>query len=178
MRQRRHLPSCESGRPQIAHVPTAGSRSIPVNASDSFNFGSCNRPIPWLIIPAPSLKPKRIRFLCEDLPFLDTSMSGSSRLPISGAMFMPSEFHRGNEVPDRHRTDQKLCSPLPSLALRDNADADAKAKYAGSRSALQRSARMNSSYLEDATGASCFMIVVKRGSLRSGSHSGFHRKSP
>src|SRR5207248_10982679 len=39
------------------------------------NFGSCNRPIPWLIIPAPSSKPKRIRFLCEDLPFLDTSTS-------------------------------------------------------------------------------------------------------
>ena len=55
-----YLDLCESGRPQIAHVPTVGSRSIPVNASDSFNFGSCNRPIPWLIIPAPSLKPKRI----------------------------------------------------------------------------------------------------------------------
>src|SRR6267154_6728143 len=93
-------------------------------------------------------------------------------------MLMPSEFHRSNEVPDPHGRIKKPCSLLPALALRDNAHADTKAKYARSRSPLQRSARMNSSYLEDATGASCFMIVVKRGSLRSGSHSGFHRKSP
>src|SRR6476469_6371819 len=50
---------------------------------------------------------------------------------------MPSEFHRGSEVPGRHRRDQKLCSPLPSSALRDNADANAKARYAASRSELQ-----------------------------------------
>src|SRR4029077_5016098 len=30
---RRHLPSCVSGRPQIAQAPTVGSRSIPVNPS-------------------------------------------------------------------------------------------------------------------------------------------------
>src|SRR5882757_199894 len=50
---------------------------------------------------------------------------------------MWSEFDRGNEALDRHRLDQKLCSPLPSLALRDNADANAKARYAGSLPALQ-----------------------------------------
>src|SRR5260370_29811179 len=50
---------------------------------------------------------------------------------------MPSEFDRDNEALDRHRPDQKLCLPLPSLALRDNADANAKARCAASRSELQ-----------------------------------------
>jgi hypothetical protein len=54
---------------------------------------------------------------------------------------MPSEFHRGNEVPDRHRPDQKLCSPLPSLAVRDNADANAKARSAASRSSVHLSGK-------------------------------------
>src|SRR6476620_4788140 len=55
---------------------------------------------------------------------------------------MPSEFDRDNEALDRHRPDQKLCSPLPSSALRDNADANAKARYAASRSELQVSLRL------------------------------------
>src|SRR4029077_4022911 len=42
-----------------------------------------------------------------------------------------------NEALDRHRLDQKLCSPLPSLTLRDNADADAKATDARSRQGLR-----------------------------------------
>src|SRR5947199_9278991 len=52
-------------------------------------------------------------------------------------MLMLSESDKDTEALDRHRPDQKLCSPLPSSALRDNADADAKAKYAASRSELQ-----------------------------------------
>src|SRR5437870_11968564 len=50
---------------------------------------------------------------------------------------MLSGFDRDNEALDRSRPDQKLCSPLPSSALRDNADADAKARYAASRWGLQ-----------------------------------------
>src|SRR5206468_1684123 len=38
---------------------------------------------------------------------------------------------------DRHRPDQKRYSPLPSSALRDNADVDAKARYATSPPELQ-----------------------------------------
>src|SRR5207248_7520833 len=38
---------------------------------------------------------------------------------------------------DRHRTDQTPCLPLPFSALRDSADADAKATFAESRSELQ-----------------------------------------
>src|SRR5206468_1244137 len=45
---------------------------------------------------------------------------------------MLSGFDRDNGALDRHRPDQKLYSPLPSLALRDNADANAKARYAAS----------------------------------------------
>src|SRR3954453_2083726 len=50
---------------------------------------------------------------------------------------MRSESDKDIEALDRHRPDQKLCSPLPSSALRDNADVDAKARYAASRWELQ-----------------------------------------
>src|SRR4029077_7702637 len=60
-----------------------------------------------------------------------------SRSAISDATLMRSKSGRDNEVLDRHRPDQKLCSPLPSLALRDNADANAKARCATSLRGLQ-----------------------------------------
>src|SRR6266705_288741 len=68
---------------------------------------------------------------------LDPRMTADSRLRISGSALMLSEFDRDNEALDRHRPDQKLCSPLPSLALRDNADANAKARYEVSLRGLQ-----------------------------------------
>src|SRR5262249_15237611 len=48
-----------------------------------------------------------------------------------------SGFDRDNGALDRYHLDQKLCSPLPSLALRENADANAKARYAASQRELQ-----------------------------------------
>src|SRR5205814_6533250 len=50
---------------------------------------------------------------------------------------MLSESGRDNVALDRHRPDQKLCSPLPSLAFRDNAAANAKARYGTSLRGLQ-----------------------------------------
>src|SRR5438309_2563725 len=55
-RQRRHSPfgpTCVSGRPQIAHVPTDGSRSIPVNASALFKSEPRVRSMPFSITPVP-----------------------------------------------------------------------------------------------------------------------------
>src|SRR5438874_11083910 len=55
-RQRRHSPfgpTCASGRPQIAQVPTAGSRSISVNASALFNSEPRIRSMPFSIKPGP-----------------------------------------------------------------------------------------------------------------------------
>src|SRR4029077_19332101 len=49
-RQRRHSPfgpTCVSGRPQIAHVPTVGSRSIPLSVDDVFNSNLGSRSILW-----------------------------------------------------------------------------------------------------------------------------------
>src|SRR5205814_6516459 len=60
-----------------------------------------------------------------------------SRLRISGSALLLSGFDKAIGALDRLRPDQKLCSPLPSSALRDNADADAKARYAASLRGLQ-----------------------------------------
>src|SRR4029077_9761025 len=73
------------------------------------------------------------------------SLSGEtrdSRSAILGRTLIWSESRRDNEALDRHRLDQKLCSPLPPLALRDNAGANAKARCAASRSELQVSLRL------------------------------------
>src|SRR5438270_3526708 len=170
-RQRRHSPfgpTCVSGRPQIAHVPTVGSRSIPVNASAPFNSEPRIRSMPFSITPVPfewfpegactrplsfradairtvllldfKLLRKRGSVLSLSRESLDPRMTADSRLRISGSALMLSESDKDTEALDRHRPDQKLCSPLPSSALRDNADADAKARYAASRWELQVSA--------------------------------------
>src|SRR6266550_3618155 len=55
-RQRRHspfAPTWVSGRPQIAHVPTVGSRSIPLNASALFKSEPRVRSMPFSITPVP-----------------------------------------------------------------------------------------------------------------------------
>src|SRR6266478_7597253 len=68
---------------------------------------------------------------------LDPRMTADSRLRISGSALMLSESDKDNEALDRHRTDQKPCSPLPFSEPRDNAAADAKARFAASQSELQ-----------------------------------------
>src|SRR6266481_1150336 len=120
MRQRRHSP-CVSGPPQVGQVS--------VNAIDLFNSGRRSKSIPRLITPAPSPR-------VEPFPF-DVPTAAGCRSAISSPTLMLSGFDRDNEALDRHRPDQKLCSPLPSLALRDNADANAKARYAASLRGLQ-----------------------------------------
>src|SRR5882724_1179604 len=72
-----------------------------------------------------------------DLQAIDVATAAGSRSTISGSALMLSESDKDNEALDRHRPDRRRCSPLPSSALRDNADADAKARYAASRSELQ-----------------------------------------
>src|SRR6266513_1404132 len=167
-RQRRHSPfgpTCVSGRPQIAHVPTDGSRSIPANASSLFNSeprirsmpfsitpvpfewfpeGACTRPlsfradaIPPVLLTDFKLLRKRGSVLSRSRGSLAPRMNADSRLRIAGSALMLSESDKDTEALDRHRPDQKLCSPLPSSALRDNADADAKARCAASRWELQ-----------------------------------------
>src|SRR6266403_5957903 len=85
--------------------------------------------MPRLITPAPSPR-------VEPFPF-DVPTTAGCHFTISGPALMLSGFGRDNEALDPHRPDQKLCSPLPSSALRDNADADAKARCATSRWELQ-----------------------------------------
>src|SRR6266403_764311 len=167
-RQRRHSPfgpTCVSGRPQIAHVPTVGSGSIPVNASALFKSEPRIRSMPFSITPLPfEWLPKgactrplsfgadaiptvlRIDFrllrksgsvLSRSRGSLDPRMTTDSRLRLSGSALMLSEPDKDNEALDRPRPDRKRCSPLPSSALRDSADADAKATFAESRSELQ-----------------------------------------
>src|SRR5881409_3248655 len=142
-----------------------GSRSIPVNANALFKSalrvgsmpfsitpvpfewfpeGACTRPLSFradAISAVPLLDFKLLRksgsVLSRSRGSLDPRMTADSRLRISGSALMLSESDRDNEALDRHRSDQKLCLPLPSSTLRDNADADAKARYAASRSELQ-----------------------------------------
>src|SRR5437016_3998345 len=170
-RQRRHSPfgpTCVSGRPQIAHVPTVGSGSIPVNASALFKSepgirsmpfsikpvpfewfpeGDCTRPVSFRAAAIPTvllLDFKLLRKSGSLLPrsreSLDPRMTADSRLRISSSALMLSESDKDNEALDRHRLDWKRCSPLPFGAPRDNADADAKATFAESQSELQVSA--------------------------------------
>jgi len=68
---------------------------------------------------------------------LDSLMTADSRLRISGSALTLSESDKDNEALDRLRPDRKPCSPLPFSALRDSADADAKARCATSRWELQ-----------------------------------------
>src|SRR5437667_10922934 len=85
--------------------------------------------MPRLITPAPSSRVEPFSF--------DGPTTAGCRSTISGPALISSGFDRDNEALDPHRPDQKLCSPLPSSALRDNADADAKARYAALRWELQ-----------------------------------------
>jgi hypothetical protein len=154
-----------SGRPQIAHVPTAGSGSIPVNASallkseprirsmpfsitpvpfEWFPEGACTRPlscrtdaIPAMLLLDFKLLRKRGSVLPRSRESLDPRMTADSRLRISGSALIQSESGRGNAALDRHRPDRKPCSPLPFSALRDSAGADGKARCAVSRWELQ-----------------------------------------
>src|SRR6478672_1102795 len=167
-RQRRHSPfgpTCVSGRPQIAHVPTVGSGSIPVNASalsksesrirsmpfsitpvpfEWFPEGACTRPLsfradamPAVLLVDFKLLRKSGSVLSRSRGRLDPRMTADSRLRISGSALMLSESDKDNEALDRLRPDRKPCSPLPFSALRDSADADARARCATSRSELQ-----------------------------------------
>src|SRR5437588_867874 len=168
-RQRRHspfAPTCVSGRPQIAHVPTVGSRSIPVNVSAPFNSEPRIRSMPFSITPVPfewfpaeGACTRPLSFRADAIPAallidfkllrksesalsrsrgsLDPRMTADSRLRISGSALMRSESDKDNEALDRPRLDRKPCSPLPFSTLRDSADADAKAKCAESLSELQ-----------------------------------------
>src|SRR5438477_2372560 len=153
-------------RPTVAKVSTtAASRSIPVNANALFKSELRVRSMPFSITPVPfewfpecactrplsfradaiptvlltdfKLLRKRGSVLSRSRGSLDPRMTADSRLRISGSALMLSEFGRDNEALDPHRPDQKLCSPLPSLALRDNADANAKARYGASLRVLQ-----------------------------------------
>src|SRR5882724_5959037 len=167
-RQRRHspfAPTCVSGRPQIAQVPTVGSGSIPVNASALFKSEPRIRSMPFSITPLPfewlpkgaCTRPLSLRAdaILSALPLdfkllrksesvlsrsrgsLDPRMTTDSRLRLSGSALTLSEPDKDNEALDRLRPDRKRCSPLPFSALRGSADADAKAKFAESRSELQ-----------------------------------------
>src|SRR5205823_12397653 len=167
-RQRRHSPfgpTCVSGRPQIAHVPTVGSGSIPVNASALFNSEPRITPMPFSITPVPfewfpeGACTRPLSFRADAIPTvllidfkllrksesalsrsrgsLDPRMTADSRLRISGSALMRSESDKDNEALDRPRPDRKPCSLLPFSALRDSADADAKATFAESLSELQ-----------------------------------------
>src|SRR5438270_9722019 len=142
-----------------------GSRSIPVNANALFKSELRVGSMPFSIIPVPfewfpecactgplsfrgdaiptvlpldfELLRKSESVLSRSRESLDPRMTADSRLRISGSALMLSESDKDTEALDRHRPDQKLCSPLPSSALRDNAGAAAKARYAASRSELQ-----------------------------------------
>src|SRR5439155_17827428 len=142
-----------------------GSRSIPVNASalskseprirsmpfsitpvpfEWFPEGACTRPLSFRADAIPTvllLDFKLLRKSGSVLPRsrggLDPRMTADSRLRISDSALMLSESDKDNEALDRLRPDRKPCSPLPFSALRDSADADAKATFAESLSELQ-----------------------------------------
>src|SRR5438445_6491129 len=142
-----------------------GSRSIPVNANALFNSELRVRSMPFSITPVPfewfpeCACTRALSFRADAIPTvrlidfkllrksgsvlsrsrgsLDPRMTADSRLRISGSALMLSESDKDNEALDRLRPDRKPCSPLPFSALRGNADADAKARSAASRSELQ-----------------------------------------
>src|SRR5439155_15447668 len=142
-----------------------GSGSIPVNASRLFSSGTSVKSMPFSITSVPfewfpkgactrplSLRADaiptvlRIDFkllrksgsgLSRSRGSLDPRMTADSRLRISGSALMLSESDKDNEALDRHRMDQTRCWLLQSSMLRDNADADGKARCAASQSELQ-----------------------------------------
>src|SRR5882724_2231597 len=153
-------------RPTVAKVSTtAASRSIPVNASALFKSeprirsmpfsitpvpfewfpeGACTRPlsfradaIPTVLLIDFKLLRKSESALSRSRGSLDPRMTADSQLRISGSALMLSESDKDNEALDRLRPDRKRCSPLPFSALRDSADADAKARSGASLSELQ-----------------------------------------
>src|SRR5256884_6105660 len=145
-----------------------GSRSIPVNANALFKselrvgsmpfsitlvpfewFPECasTRPlsfradaIPTVLLTDFKLLRKSGSVLPRSRGSLDPRMTADSQLRISGSALMLSESDKDNEALDRLRPDRRPCSPLLFLALRDSADADAKATFAESQSELQVSA--------------------------------------
>src|SRR6266436_4712706 len=142
-----------------------GSRSIPVNANALFKSELRVRSMPFSITPVPfewfpedaCTRPSSFRadaiptvllldfkllrksgsVVSRSRESLDPHMTADSRLGISGSALMLSEPYKDNEALDRLRPDRKRCSPLPFSALRDSADADAKARSGASRSELQ-----------------------------------------
>src|SRR5438552_7483935 len=142
-----------------------GSRSIPVNANALFKSELRVGSMPFSITPVPfewfpecactgtlsfradaiptvllldfKLLRKSGSVLSRSRGSLDPRRTADSRLRISGSALMLSESDKDNEAPDRLRPDRKPCSPLPFSALRDSADADAKATFAKSLSELQ-----------------------------------------
>src|SRR5258708_40237541 len=111
---------------------------------ECFAESACTRPLSFRADAIPAvllLDFKLLRKSGSVLPrsrrSLDPRMTADSRLRISGLALMRSEFDKGNEVLDRHLTDPKRCSPLPSSALRDNVGAGARATCAMSRLELQ-----------------------------------------
>src|SRR4051812_31457254 len=112
-----------------------------------FPEGACTRPlsfradaIPTVLSPDFKLLRKSGSVLPRSKESLDPRMTADSRLRISDSPLMPSESDKDNEALDRLRPDRKQCSPLPLGVLRDNADADAKARSVASRWELRASA--------------------------------------
>src|SRR5207248_6663191 len=123
-------------------------RSMPFSITpvpfEWFPEGACTRPlslradaIPTVLSLDFELLRKRGSVLPRSRGSLDPRMTADSRLRISGSTLTLSESDKDNEALDRLRPDRKPCSPLPFSALRDSADADAKATFAESLSELQ-----------------------------------------
>src|SRR5438105_314388 len=126
-------------------------RSMPFSITpvpfEWFPEGACTRPLSFRADAIPTvlsldfeLLRKRGSVLPRSRGSLDPRMTADSRLRISGSALMLSESDKDNEALDRLPTDQTPCLPLPSSALRGNADADGKARCAASQSELQGSA--------------------------------------
>src|SRR5262249_55090526 len=103
-----------------------GSRSIPVNGSALLESEPRSKSMPRLSTSS------RV----EPFPF-DVPKAAGSRSGISGPTLMWSGFDRDNGALDRHHLDRKLSSTLRSSALRDNAGANAKARYAALQQGFQ-----------------------------------------
>src|SRR5207249_8439568 len=119
--------------------PNPRVRSMPFSIKpvpfEWFPEGACTRPLSFRADAIPAvllLDFKLLRKSRSVLPrsrgSLDPHMTADSRLRISGSALMLSESDKDNGALDRHRPDRKRCSPPPSAALRDSADADAKAR--------------------------------------------------
>src|SRR6267142_4303058 len=111
---------------------------------ECFPESACTRPlsvradaIPPVLLLDFKLLRKSGSVLPRSKESLDPRMTADSRLRLSGSALMLSESDKDNEALDRPRPDRKRCSPLPFSALRDSADADAKARSEASRSELQ-----------------------------------------